>query len=263
LVDQFGEKGFVVVGITNEPEDKTMAFVESTGMKGIVAFMSQASVTNDMKQYGFPGLPSAALVGPQGKLVWKGHPSGLEASIIKSNLKGVQIRPENPFAIQVELPGKYAAVQKKLADGKLGTAWKALQAALKRKVDPDDASKLKAAVKKIEEEFKNHLRSADTALGEGRYYDAQTTWKSMAKHYRGYERTAEVKEKLADLARNTSVRKELDAGRRIATALAAHDKKQTKRAIQGLKSILTGPLKDTKEAKRARELLEKLEGGKG
>jgi len=261
LVDQYGKKGFVVVGITNEPEDKTMSFVESTGMKGVVAFVSGASITSDMKAYGFPGFPGAALVDPQGKLVWKGHPTHLEASIIESNLKGVRIRKENDFSVHVELPKKYASVQKKLADGKLGAGWKALQSALKRKVDPDDASQLTAAVKRIEEAFKNHLSAADTARGEGRYFDAQTTWKSMTKHFRGYPPAAEVKEKLAELARDTSIRSELDAGRRIAAALEARDKKKTKRAIQGLKSIVTGPLKDTKEAKRAQELLEKLEGG--
>jgi peroxiredoxin len=83
LIDAYGKRGLVVVGVTGEPEDATEQFVQTTGARFAVAYEPGLE---SMRAFGFKGFPSAALVGKGGKIVWKGHPMALDAKVIEQNL---------------------------------------------------------------------------------------------------------------------------------------------------------------------------------
>ncbi len=83
LIETYGKQGFVVVGVTGEPEQPTEQFVQSTGARFAVAYEPSLA---SMYAFGFKGFPSAALVGRRGKILWKGHPMALDGKLIEREL---------------------------------------------------------------------------------------------------------------------------------------------------------------------------------
>jgi hypothetical protein len=65
-------------------------------------------------------------------------------------------------------------------------------------------------------------------------------------------------DKLAELGKDANLKKELDAGARIAEAHKLSMQGKTKPAIAILNSVVDGPFKDTEEAKRAKGMAEEL-----
>ncbi len=262
MVDQFEKKGFVVVGVTNvggkEPEEKTEEFIESNGMRAIVALEPGLA---SMDAYGFKGFPSAALVSPKGKIVWTGHPAGLEADVIEENLKGVQVgRPRGDLIVELDLPERYAATAKKLKSGNLGYAWKELaKAAGDKKLSSGDAELIDAARQEIEAIIEQETKRAEEAIAEKRYFDAQTAWSRLAKAFRGHDAGQAAAEKLAKLNSDPALKKEISAGERINAALDQIDEGKVDVALKTLHSVTTGPLADTAEARRAETLAAELE----
>src|SRR5436190_135930 len=68
---------------------------------------------------------------------------------------------------------------------------------------------------------------AQTAFDEKRYFDAQTSWKRISAACKGLDAAKTADEKLADLAKDANLKKEIDAGARIAEAQKADDAGKT------------------------------------
>lgn len=85
LQKKFQDKGVVFVGVSDEPADKVKPFVEKMGEKmGYVVACDDDRKTSDgyMTAYGQGGIPTAFIVGKDGKVLWFGHPmSELEETI--------------------------------------------------------------------------------------------------------------------------------------------------------------------------------------
>lgn len=228
-----------------------MEFVEETKMKGIVAFEPGA---RSMQAYGFTGLPSSVLVGGDGKVLWTGHPGNLKDETVADGLKTVQLVPK--YAVEVELPSRYKAIAKNLAKGKLGAGWVALEKALGASVhEGDDKSALEKAAAAVKSFHDARVAEANAAFTEGRVFDAYEAWDQIAKHFRAHrEHSAAAREQLKAL-KSVDLRKEFEAGKRIAAAIKHHRKGKTSKAIKSLESLLAGSYKETKEAARAQSLL--------
>lgn len=264
LVDQYEKKGFVVVGVTNvggkEPEEKTRAFIEETGLRAIVALEPGLG---SMGVYGFKGFPSAALVGPKGKIVWTGHPAGLEGSVIEQNLKGVRVgRPKGDLAVEVDLPDRCSGAARKLQSGNLGYAWQDLaKAAGDSRLSGQEAASIQAAIGELEFVVENETKRAEEAVAEKRYYDAKAAWLRLSKAFRGHEAGRTAAEHLAELIRDPALKKEVTAGERIDKALDLVDEGKVDAAIRTLRTVTVGPLAETEEARRAETIAAKLEAG--
>ncbi len=262
LVEQYEKKGFLVVAVTNvgdkEPEEKTKEFISATGFRAIVALEPGLA---SMQTYGFGGYPSAALVDPKGKIVWTGHPARLEAGIIEENLKGVRVgRPSGDLIVELDLPERYAATAKKLRGGNLGYAWNELVKAEKdSKLSAKDKELVTAARSEIEFIIENESKRAEEALAEKRYFDAQTAWGRLVKAFRGHEAGQKATEQLAKLTKDPALKQELLAGERIDKALTLIDEGKADAALKTLRSVTTGPLAETAEARRAEALIAEIE----
>ncbi len=263
MVDKYGSQGFFVVGVTGEAEEPTLGYISETKTKAIIAYESKELPS--MKAYGFSGFPSAALVGADGKVVWTGHPSALNDKLIEKALAGVKPGPlSDGLMMDVELPKKYAAIEKQLNGGKIGDGYKALAAALAAPgVNDSDRSALEAAKKQVDELGTAELKKAELANMEKRLFDAQVGWKRISTQMPGTDAGRIADGLLAELAKNAEAKRELEVGQRIADAqkLAAAGKAAA--AASALSSILEGPMKDTVEAERAKKLLAEIKAKKG
>ena len=85
LQKKFKDKGVVFVGVSDEPADKVKPFVEKMGdkMDYVVACDEDRKTSEGyMAAYGQGGIPTAFIVGKDGKVMWFGHPmSELEETI--------------------------------------------------------------------------------------------------------------------------------------------------------------------------------------
>ena len=81
LYDEFAGQGLLVLGITKEKREPVANFVQRNGVKYPIG-LDDGGRTNE--DYGIRGIPSAFLVNAEGKVVWQGHPMGLEKEYIKS-----------------------------------------------------------------------------------------------------------------------------------------------------------------------------------
>lgn len=260
MVEKFGKKGFVVVGVTSEPRSPTEKYLEDTGFKAVVAFTDGKL----METYGFKGYPSAALVGPDGKVLWTGHPAGLKESDIEDNLKGVRIRSRgSQWELSIELPKRWSAIEKKLTSGKIGYAIKDLEKAVERCDDAEEKQALEAALTQAKDLGTNEMKVAEEALAEGRFYDAIASWKEVRKHLSGQPLADEAKDKAAALEKDADKKKEVDAGERIYKAKVYAEAGKLPQAIRTLESVVKGSLEETKEAERARKLLEEYSKQQG
>ena len=82
---KFKDKGVVIVGISDEPLAKVEPFVKEQGEKmEYVVACDDARKTSEgyMKAYGQNGIPTAFIVGKEGKVLWFGHPmADLESTL--------------------------------------------------------------------------------------------------------------------------------------------------------------------------------------
>jgi len=80
MQSKYQDKGVVILGLTNEPLLAVKAFAEKMKMNYPIGTGSKSAGV-----YGVEGLPTAFVIGVDGKISWSGHPmSGLEAAIEKA-----------------------------------------------------------------------------------------------------------------------------------------------------------------------------------
>lgn len=75
LHETYKDQGVVLVSLSNEPEATVADFVKKAGMTWIIGAES-----NTGGDYGVRGIPASYIV-VEGKIVWNGHPNGVEAKL--------------------------------------------------------------------------------------------------------------------------------------------------------------------------------------
>jgi thiol-disulfide isomerase/thioredoxin len=77
VAEKYQGKDVLLIGLTNEDRETVEPFAKQIGMKYPVGIGSRTG-----QDYGVQGIPSAFVIGKDGKIAWSGHPmSGLEAAI--------------------------------------------------------------------------------------------------------------------------------------------------------------------------------------
>ena len=258
LIDKYGKQGFTVLFVTDGPDAPTEKFVEETKLKAPVVWEKPLKSMDD---FGFGGYPSSVLVAPNGKIVWTSlEGGGLSEKMIEEHLLGIVLMPPaEKIMIDVDLPKKNAAIAKHFATGKIGEGWNALTTAIAAKeIKEDDKTKLEAAQTEVDKLVKEEVASAEKYFADKRYFDSQTQWKRVSAACKGRPTGKTADDKLAELGKDANLKKELDAGARIAEAHKLSMQGKTKPAIAILNSVVDGPFKDTEEAKRAKGMAEEL-----
>lgn len=73
LHDEYGPKGLVILGFTDQSKAGIARFQKATPMKYVIGTGSELSA-----EYGVNGIPHAFIVGKDGKLAWEGDPNSKE-----------------------------------------------------------------------------------------------------------------------------------------------------------------------------------------
>lgn len=90
LYKKYTPKGLVIIAITAEDKNTVRDFVKDNKMRFPVA-IDKDRQTNSA--YGIRSIPTAYLVGADGKVIWQGHTMQLTESMIEDALKSVKSKP--------------------------------------------------------------------------------------------------------------------------------------------------------------------------
>lgn len=173
------------------------------------------------------GLPHAVLVDATGKVVWRGHPAGLQSSVVESAVRGALPMPMWEWTGEAK-PVRTALMAKQYA--------KALEAAAKL-TEAHQGPAIRAA---IQAQIEGRVAAMKADSEAGNFLDAHESAKALVKDLAGLPEAQEAQ------ARATG----LEADKEAQTVIAGQKK---------VRKIRDGELRKKKEIQKAIEDLEKLQ----
>ncbi len=197
---EFKDRGLVVIGVTDEPETKAKPYIERNKMLYPVAFGGGA------KEYKTRGIPHSWLVGPGGKIVWKGHPGGLNASIIEKHIEGARMGPK------ISLPPQLVKSAKYLKVGQFGKAYKDLDKQAGRAKDPAVEKAAREAMQKIAEFASVELSRVAQFKKEHKYSAGLQALQRGAVSFKGMTIAKEFDKELKAWKKDKSIQAEMAGG---------------------------------------------------
>jgi tetratricopeptide (TPR) repeat protein len=197
------------------------------------------------------GIPHAWLIGPDGNVVWKGHPSGLAHGTIEEHLKNVRLKPAFD-----DLPKGLSKAAKSLNAGKYAQGLKELE---KSADDPDDGAAAKAAIARVEAYGADRLARADALAEAGAYREAMALCEEVEDGFKGHAVGDQAKDKLDAWKKDKTVKAELEGQEVLDKAEAFERAGRKPEAAKLLKSIVDGKkFEGTKVRAKAEERLKAL-----
>lgn len=186
----------MVVGVTNEPKGAIEKFAAERGIKYALALDGSA-----MRAYGIRGIPDSVLVGPDGTVSWKGHPSSLKESVIEAAVATATFIPP--------LPESQAKLNGLLRARKFGKAYAEIGAAVKAgKVEESEASPTLSA---LEARMKGLLEEAEKARGEEDWFTAGARLKELKTLFAGTKESKKAAGILKEIEKDAEAREQIRA----------------------------------------------------
>jgi hypothetical protein len=209
LQAEYGDKGLVVLALSDEEAEKVGAYVDEMGLTIRVGSGSDAGNAYQVK-----GLPTTAVIDASGKLAWMGHPSSLSNGTVEAALKGAKPRSSNFLALQPsrEFAGKVEAQAKASAQGKIGKAHAALKAlAADAKATEEEKSDAAALISEIETHVGALREQSERFVKALDLVKALMIQDALAKEFAGAEIGTQAKVRADEIEKDPKLSKELAA----------------------------------------------------
>ncbi len=228
---KFSSEGLQILGVSLDSDAQAMmAVAKEKGFEWPQIFGGRVWQSPQSVAWGIESIPATYIVGPDGVILWKGHPGGgLDAAIQKA------FKEHPPILVDPKVVAE-ANVALDRVDSALGGSDFPGAMKLLGKV-PAGASKDKKVAARLEEAQKNLGKFADGMLAEvdpliaARQYPAAVSkLKDLAGKLAGTPAGVAARSKLSALAADPEARKQIDAADRAEkaeTALNAAEKLQT------------------------------------
>lgn len=226
LNEEYADKGVVIIGISADQSiDPLKKAIVQHKMDWVHVFDQSGQVC---AQFGVNSFPTVFIVGPDSKVLWKGHPQNLDGALADAfkNHPPILVDPKVLKGAQETL----AQVTQKLEAGDAKAAMK-----LMAKV-PADASKdaefaaaADEAKKKLDEVAAGLLAEADEAVAAGKFVEAADRLRELSVSLTGLPAAADAKKKLNALMAKPEARKLIETAQKesqAAPALADAEKLQ-------------------------------------
>jgi thiol-disulfide isomerase/thioredoxin len=158
------------------------------------------------KAWGVSGIPQTFIIGPDGDVLWRGHPSQIDEPLAGA------FRNHPPILIDPKLmdqaKGALDQIESNLNDNQPAKAVKLLanfpEAA---KADPDIAARLKTATDKLQEFGTSELATVDPLVQAGQYTQAIRKLRDLTQAFVGLPVAASAKSKLTQLGSDPKIQK--------------------------------------------------------
>lgn len=244
LYEKYKVKGLVVVGVTSESQGSAEKFVSSKGVKYPIAIDPPA-----MKAYGIRGIPDSVLIGPDGKVLWTGHPGNLQDATVEASLKGAV--PPLPPSL-----AKYSAM---IRAQKAGKAYVELKKAVKDgKAKEAEAGPTIAA---LEARMKGLLDGAKKAREASDFFTAGLCLNELKGNFAGTAEAKEAEGILKEVEKDSKARDQIKAGETLSKLEKALEAKAFAEAYKGYKGLVK-KFPGTKIESQAKEKIAAIENDK-
>lgn len=216
ISEEFADKGLVVLAISNEDPKKVGEFVDSNG----AGKMRVAAASPTGQAYGVKGIPAMFAVGPDGKVIWRGHPGDLSDGKIKELLKGAKPAAGGFLGVRAsdEMPKRLDAASSSAATGKLAKALTAAKAVLD---DPAAAEADKTAAQSLTADVEKHVKvllaQAESFIEQREVMTALTVLDAVAGELDAHESGKKAKARADEVRKDKALVKELDAAKAFET----------------------------------------------
>lgn len=242
LHEEYADKGFHILAVSAEPTSAIEGFIEEFDAK--YPMITQAN--DAMSEYGIAGYPSAYLVGPDGEVLWAGHPGSFQTTMIEEHLDSVEMFPDMPKSLK--------AVEKSMKSGKYGDALKKVEALITKGKLPDEdkdlAEKLRA---NIDGRATKGFERAAKSLREGDAYKAYQSYEKIETGFKGHAHSKTAKEHGKKLMGDKIHKTEIKAAEKWAKIKPQLKGMAAKKALALLKPLLSKKYAETKAGKKAAE----------
>jgi thiol-disulfide isomerase/thioredoxin len=225
LNQRYGPMGMQMIGISLDQDRAAMAeavrakslnwpqFIDGTGGKQFAGI------------WGVDSIPRTFIIGPDGKVLWTGHPARIDRELEKA------FKEHPPQLVDpVILADANAALEKANIAMKAGNTRAALQGLSKvpadASKDKEFASKLEAARNALEAEAAKMLESVDPMIKQGDYVQAVAKLKELSSALEGSATGKKANARLAELSGKPEVKTALAKAERARRADAALDAAQ-------------------------------------
>ncbi|MGQ9592387.1 MAG: redoxin domain-containing protein [Planctomycetota bacterium] len=247
LFHKYEKKGLTIIGVSDEAAGVVKSFLQKVEMQYTIAI-------GGADEYKTASIPHAWLVSPERKIVWKGHPSGLQDSLIEEHLKTVSLSPR--FA----LPPELKAAEKQLNSGNYAAGLKALEAHLKNPKNAETETAAKEAIEKAKKYGEDRLAKAED-YGKARAYpEGAAILAEVEKCWKGTELGNRARDLLQEWRRDKTIKLELHGAAIIEKADSLAQAKKYRDAAGLLLALTKGKkFEGTRVREIAEEKLAKLE----
>lgn len=218
LNQKYADKGLVIIGISLDRDVNQM--IQGAKQAGFTwpQHVDNGGVLSD--QFGVNGIPACYLIGPDGTVLWAGHPANIDGPLEQA-FKEHPPQLVDPKVLQAagELLGE---AEQKATAGDAAGALKALgkvpEAAQK---DEDFAARYVEVRKTLESAAETMLAEVEPLVEQKQYPQAVARLKDLATALNGMPAGAAAKKRLTELQARPEVRKAVEAAERKARADAA------------------------------------------
>jgi hypothetical protein len=225
--------------VTDEGWALVEKVVEGKGMRYPVA---RIKATVD-RTYGVSGFPSAALVGPDGRVVWKGHPGSLPEGTIREALEG---------ALYVAPLGEdFGKIDKLLAKREYGEAWEEIVDELE---DAPEHEALLAARDRIVALADRLAARAAAAVEAGRPGPAWADYVALEERFEGLPQAEAAEDARKALEKDKATTEAVDAWEDLLKADEVQAEGDFEKAAKRYERIVK-KYEGTEAAQRAQEFL--------
>ena len=261
----YGPRGLQVIGVSLDRDAAAL----KKGIKDLnFTWPQHLDVGNKVAgQFGVNGIPHVFLVSPQGEVLWRGHPSGMDKAIEKA----FKEHPPQLVAAKVLAMAKEILdeIEGKSKAGDTAAAMKLLaRLPEEARNDADTAARMDAARTAVQAEADKALAEVDPLVADKQYVQAVNRLKDLKKSWAGTPAAASAQKKLNELMARPEVRRQSEAADKaarsdeaLAAARALQKDKKDDQAYFRFKAI-TREFPDTEAAATAAAQVKRYEADK-
>ncbi|HWE96064.1 MAG TPA: TlpA disulfide reductase family protein [Tepidisphaeraceae bacterium] len=196
---KYGDKGLQFLGISLDSDKAKMLQVsQASGFTWPQYFDGLGWGNKLWKQWGTDGIPFTVLVGPDGKVLWTGHPSQIDAAISDA------FKNHPPHLVDPKIladAGKLLdQIEEKITSNDAKGAVKLLgKVPAAASADTDFAARSKDVQTKLETAATALLEEVDPLIKSGNYTEAVSRLKDISSGLSGLSVSVKAKKKLAEV----------------------------------------------------------------
>ena len=227
LYEKYADRGLVVISVTDEDRSKVDAWIESTGQTSPILIEESSS----MQKFGFTGFPSAALIGPDGEVLYAGSPSGVTEQLIEEHLASVRLMPN--------LPDSLSDVAKAYGKNSYDDAIKKLEKHLAgERLEEADRAVAKEFLDGMLADGKSGIATAKKLSERGDPYAAWKRLDKLVEAYGKHEIGVEAAKAQEAIENDDAAEDELKAGEKWAKLTKKLSDLSKKKAVKALESFV-------------------------